>query len=491
MTATDKLKLVKEGKMAKREFVRQMRQAFPQFITQFNGFDDSVQILKNKGMIFEAKEEPYTSVATPNPRDKFPINDIERGIRYELEAAGIGHGEVPSEEEYKKAEEKALANLNKDANHYLNLVSGESKNVDKHDQMTAVKSNNHVDTHNQMKKADLREDFRNRRDGSRVPDAPEGSASSDPKEGLKDAARYLMSHYNLGKDEIKDFFDHTPHEEIVGKTYAEIEEEYHLYLGANPHAAVHEEETCSSCGAPASQCKCDGHVHEKKADKDYDGDGEVESGKDEYMGAKDKAIKKAMGKDENVAAALAATRGARGALSRRDGDDKLPDLERSEFGEKLGQKLDDFIERLKAKRAARKNEALKEGVTKLVQKILTEAHTQGLQKYIDGEGDAEIAGAAKELMEVIEALEKEFLKHKTKIEQVFEKVGPYMSPALEKAFKMDLSSQRQSFENLDTPKTPKLTPDQLAQIQQAKAAGSLGELDIETDDKKTVFTPNL
>jgi len=37
-------------------------------------------------------------------------------------------------------------------------------------------------------------------------------------------------------------------------------------------------------------------IYEKKADKDYDGDGEVESGKDEYFGSKDKAIKKAMGK---------------------------------------------------------------------------------------------------------------------------------------------------------------------------------------------------
>ena len=37
-------------------------------------------------------------------------------------------------------------------------------------------------------------------------------------------------------------------------------------------------------------------VYEKKADKDYDGDGKVESGTDEYMGSKDKAIKKAMGK---------------------------------------------------------------------------------------------------------------------------------------------------------------------------------------------------
>ena len=32
----------------------------------------------------------------------------------------------------------------------------------------------------------------------------------------------------------------------------------------------------------------------KKADKDYDGDGKVESGTDEYMGSRDKAIKKAM-----------------------------------------------------------------------------------------------------------------------------------------------------------------------------------------------------
>ena len=34
----------------------------------------------------------------------------------------------------------------------------------------------------------------------------------------------------------------------------------------------------------------------KKADKDYDGDGKIESGTDEYMGSKDKAIKKAMAK---------------------------------------------------------------------------------------------------------------------------------------------------------------------------------------------------
>ena len=38
-------------------------------------------------------------------------------------------------------------------------------------------------------------------------------------------------------------------------------------------------------------------VYEKKAEKDYDGDGKIESGKEEYFGSRDKAIKKAMGKD--------------------------------------------------------------------------------------------------------------------------------------------------------------------------------------------------
>ena len=38
-------------------------------------------------------------------------------------------------------------------------------------------------------------------------------------------------------------------------------------------------------------------LHEKMAKKDYDGDGKIETGTQEYMGSRDKAIKKAMGKD--------------------------------------------------------------------------------------------------------------------------------------------------------------------------------------------------
>ena len=41
-------------------------------------------------------------------------------------------------------------------------------------------------------------------------------------------------------------------------------------------------------------------INEKKAAKDYDGDGKIESGTAEYKGSKDKAIKKAMAKEEVV-----------------------------------------------------------------------------------------------------------------------------------------------------------------------------------------------
>ena len=48
-----------------------------------------------------------------------------------------------------------------------------------------------------------------------------------------------------------------------------------------------------------SDWRADMDLQEKKAKKDYDGDGKIESGKDEYMGSRDKAIKKAIAMRED------------------------------------------------------------------------------------------------------------------------------------------------------------------------------------------------
>ena len=61
VTATEKLRAVNEGMMAEAEFVRQMRQLYPMYVSPLNGYKDTVQILKNRGMLFEEKKEKNKS----------------------------------------------------------------------------------------------------------------------------------------------------------------------------------------------------------------------------------------------------------------------------------------------------------------------------------------------------------------------------------------------------------------------------------------------
>ena len=155
-TLQEKYNAILEGNFPKAQFVRDARLQLPNFITQFNGFEDTVSILKNKGMIFEAKKEEVPQY--DKPAAGFSIETLQRGIDAELQGLGIDPSvETPSEEQYEKAKTKAEKNLEKDPNHYLHLLSGDSKKVDKHDKYVEVKKNNHVDTFNGMKKAELKE----------------------------------------------------------------------------------------------------------------------------------------------------------------------------------------------------------------------------------------------------------------------------------------------------------------------------------------------
>ena len=70
---------------------------------------------------------------------------------------GVDSAGKVEEKEYEKAKKKAMANLEKDCNYYLNLMAKESTKVDKHDQMVTAKDNNKVDTFNGLKKAELKE----------------------------------------------------------------------------------------------------------------------------------------------------------------------------------------------------------------------------------------------------------------------------------------------------------------------------------------------
>jgi hypothetical protein len=166
-TLQEKYNGIQEGKFSKEHFLAEARMQHPQIITRLNGYDDAVQILKNRGMIQEARVEEarltknnltdYRYKPT-NEMDKYPYEQILRGIRVELEVAGVLG--TPTAEEYSKALAKVSKNLAKDSIFYTNQLAGVNPKVDLHDKMVDVTAKNTVDTFNGMKKAELKEGFK-------------------------------------------------------------------------------------------------------------------------------------------------------------------------------------------------------------------------------------------------------------------------------------------------------------------------------------------
>ena len=264
VTATEQYRAVLEGKMAKREFVRQYRKQYPSMVSQYDGFDSTVHLLKNRQIIFEA-QKPAFLVSQEYDESHvltYSLDSLDTGIRDELAAAGITmphQGVKP--EDYLKAEKKAKDNLEKNPTHYLDLMSGESNKVDKHDKQKEVKRGaTDKDTFNDMKKAALKEE---------VEEVAYEMGEDAKKNLLGQVVSALRSKYpDITAGILKDFIRTHGQDLIDG---ADIEDEFAEYISVNYDSLS------------------------EKQGKDHDGDGDIDS--DDYMAAKDKAIKKAMGKD--------------------------------------------------------------------------------------------------------------------------------------------------------------------------------------------------
>ena len=287
-TIQEKYNAILEGKFSKSQFVKDAKRELSQFLSPFNGYEDTVSILKSKGVIYEAKKQEVPEYDKPTPG--YSIEALERAVDYELEGMGLMSQETISEEDYAKAKKKAEKNLKKDSNYYLHLLSGDSKKVDKHDQMVPVKKNNHVDTFNGLKKAELKEAA-----------MAKGFTEEQIEAALKSLKEKKKSLYEYDQadavaDYIKDFYRNPD----TGESIIDDETINDFY---RTHPEWEEQADGSDEGMQAVldnfkeflSVNTD-YVDEKKG-KDHDGDGDIDG--DDYMAAKDKAIKKAMGKEVN------------------------------------------------------------------------------------------------------------------------------------------------------------------------------------------------
>ena len=143
MTTTDLYKKLKAGEITEQKFLYEVRRDpnLP-FITNVNNFKDSVQILKNRGIIKEEKQEVEIFAKTIDMVNPYEYN---RGMNFELDvvidsvgnklidgATGNNVEEITSDQ-ILKAQKKVLKNLTKDPYFYqkklIPKMEGESEDV--------------------------------------------------------------------------------------------------------------------------------------------------------------------------------------------------------------------------------------------------------------------------------------------------------------------------------------------------------------------------
>jgi hypothetical protein len=199
-TLQEKYNAILEGNFSKVQFVRDARLAHSNLITQFNSFADTVAILKNKGMVVEAKKAVVTAYKKPevDPIDMVAPDLLDHGIEAELHAAGITG--TPSEEEYAKAKEKAAKELIKDPLCYKNAQTmtepGEKMEKAKLSEETALdRVERNASSKVQNKLADI---------SSTVGEEPASVAAAFRKKVLADPTHFgKMSAHELEKEFIK------------------------------------------------------------------------------------------------------------------------------------------------------------------------------------------------------------------------------------------------------------------------------------------------
>ena len=572
VTATEKYNAVLEGKMAKKEFVRQMRQKFPMYVSQYNGFDDTVQILKNKQMIFEAAKPAFSGVKVYDDRPAltYSLDALDRAVRIELGVLGLDPAtDVIRKDDLDKATKKAKDNLEKDSNHYINLMSGESKKVDKQDQEREVKRGaKDVDVLNGMKKATLKEEV-----------DPNPPMSEDAKKALlgKVVGALRANYPDITAGILKDFIK-THYQDLLDG--ADIEDEFKEYISVNYEgpsdmregekgidmsskdgyiAFIDNEDILATYSVEDAEemarelamthhdagqdqdnfvrsfmaaykeggYDADDQVHEKQG-KDHDGDGDIDS--DDYMAAKDKAIKKAMGKEvdedhsfyDNKEKAQQIMQIAKDAINLMDEqpgtsvkdaiEAVIEDMDES-YAMKRMQKAHDQDQRAGKKstydiareKQAAKEKQLKEAIKSIIKKtlnedVINEAATSRLsQKMEDFGGYAGAQGVINSLENIVTEVESFYGKVRDKIQKVYDdmdsieneeglKIGPFIGPSIESAFMQDLRpvTKKGFTKDLSLPKAKQLDP---AMVAQARAAGEIDE--TPEDPKATVFTPNF
>jgi len=141
MTAQNLYNKFLKKEISKEKFLYEVRKQSHLPITKFNSFEDTIQILKTRGLISEeiGKYKTDKNVFFPKQDiktiDQVSPHEYAKGINYEMDLFDKSVGQnMPKDEELAKVQEKVLKNLTSDEYYYTRkMMSDEQKKVEKSD----------------------------------------------------------------------------------------------------------------------------------------------------------------------------------------------------------------------------------------------------------------------------------------------------------------------------------------------------------------------
>ena len=446
-----------EGRMSRSEFLRQARQSFPNLIGAGNNFEDALKILTRKGLINE-------ELIYQNKADKFPLESIERGIRYELEVMDVFDVHHPSQEQYKKARQRAIDNLGKDPLYYINRIAGGTKEL-------ADRNQKEVDNNDQMKKVEAGTKH-TLKEGKYITEAPTEDNTQLNKKFLDLYIKYKDGNYKVKDKETGEL--------KAGKKLA-------------PETAA--QKAClvirKSMNAPRF-----------RPDRNTIASCSVGRGKLQYQGEKDGvptfnyawSLKEAT---KTVNDPLFSQFYQHFVKKYKDAGDPNAEL-------KARKDAKGALARYKAKQMKEQQEkaVLKEHIINIVGKVLNEAATANLAQLSDENASvSELPGIINSLENVVTEIESFWIKEQQKIQGIFDQVGniknedglpvgyKFVQPIID-SLKKDLDPvlAKITLDDLKLPEAP--APDQ-TQVNDPNAEVDPNDPNAvpSVEPKQTVFSP--
>ena len=156
-----------DGDISKETFLYEVRRNNTPYITKSNSFEDTINILKNRRVIFEEKYREDKNVVNPKQEiktiDQVSPHEYAKGLDYELDLMDKSVGQnTPTWDEIQKAQTKVLTNLAKDDYFYTRKIMSDVEKKQEKGNLRPEELGKKMTAPNQMEKGKvLKENMNN------------------------------------------------------------------------------------------------------------------------------------------------------------------------------------------------------------------------------------------------------------------------------------------------------------------------------------------